>query len=107
MGDPNNSFEDCNQPNGYVANADDECPNDELNACLITSINFHSGESKRLFPNPTNGIIKISKNSTWKLVNINGTILSSGEGDIIDLTNISSGVYIIIIGIEHYKVIKN
>ena len=59
-----------------------------------------------LFPNPTNDFINISENSTWKLVNINGSLLSKGEGQIIDLTNIPSGVYVIIIGIEHFKVIK-
>ena len=77
-------------------------PNDD---CTITSVNSQINDSIYLFPNPTSDFINISKNSTWKLVNINGSLLSKGEGQIIDLTNIPSGVYVIIIGIEHYKVI--
>ena len=79
-------------------------PNDD---CTITSVNSQINDSIYLFPNPTNDVINISENSTWKLVNINGSLLSKGEGKIIDLTNIPSGVYAIIIGIENYKVIKN
>jgi len=78
-------------------------PNDD---CTITSVNSQINDSIYLFPNPTNDFINISESTTWKLVNINGSLLSKGEGEIIDLTNIPSGVYVIIIGIEHYKVIK-
>lgn len=78
-------------------------PND---SCVITSVNSEISNSIYLFPNPTNDFINISESSTWQLVNINGSLLSKGEGEIIDLTNIPSGVYVITIGIKHYRVIK-
>ena len=95
------TLDDCDVCSGGLTGV---VPNDN---CVITSVNSEEKKSIYLFPNPTNDFINISENSTWKLVNINGSLLSKGEGQIIDLTNIPSGVYVIIIGIEHYKVIKS
>ncbi len=36
LGDPDNSIVSCIQPQGFVANADDICPNDPLNDCFIS-----------------------------------------------------------------------
>jgi hypothetical protein len=94
------TIDDCDVCSGGLTGV---VPNDD---CTITSVNSQINDSIYLFPNPTNDFINISENSTWKLVNINGGLLSKGEGEIIDLTNIPSGVYVIIIGIEHYRVIK-
>ena len=94
------TIDDCDVCSGGLTEV---VPNDD---CTITSVNSQINDSIYLFPNPTSDFINISKNSTWKLVNINGGLLLKGEGEIIDLTNIPSGVYVIIIGIKHFKVIK-
>ena len=94
------TIDDCDVCSGGLTGV---VPNDD---CTITSVNSQINDSIYLFPNPTNDFINISESTTWKLVNINGGLLSKGEGEIIDLTNIPSGVYVIIIGIEHYRVIK-
>lgn len=106
LGDPANSVEDCEQPNGYVDNSNDQCPNNQTNICLVTSLKSHSNNKISLFPNPANESINISENSNWKLVDIYGNILSKGEENKIDLANISSGVYVIITGTQSHKIIK-
>ena len=59
-----------------------------------------------MYPNPTNGSIRIKYNSqeisNYEIYNIHGTILKKGsilsEEQLIDISNFSTGIYIIKIG---------
>lgn len=72
------------------------------------STTSHNIAENKLFvyPNPTNGIIKIKLNTreinNYELYNIQGSVLKKGtiqsEEQLIDLSNFSTGVYIIKIG---------
>ena len=48
-----------------------------------------------VYPNPTNGIIKISSNNNleFSVFDINGIIISEGFGNTIDLSSFANGVY--------------
>jgi hypothetical protein len=72
----------------------------------------------RLFPNPTSGIIKISNPNFVKIKKVNiyniygQRLQSKSQNNIIDLSNLSTGVYIIKIEDENgkqgvFKVIKD
>ena len=69
-------------------------------------MNSQINDSIYLFPNPTNDFINISESTIWKLVDVYGAIISNGTGNKIDLTKFHPGVYVIIIGTQSYKVVK-
>lgn len=62
---------------------------------VISSVNNKGNvESIQVFPNPSlDGRFTLSTNSEWEVVNLNGTLISSGETEVINLENQSSGVY--------------
>ena len=51
--------------------------------------------STDVYPNPTHGIIKISpdRNLEFIVFDINGTIISKGFGNTINLSSFANGVY--------------
>lgn len=65
-------------------------------------------ETKQLtiYPNPTSGIIKISKETDWTLFAIDGRYVLSGTGSVIDLENQNRGIYILEVEGEKMRVVK-
>ena len=86
--------------------ADDECPEDASNSCIITSNSSQLENNIHLFTNPANKFINISENSTWEIIDIYGTVLTQGQGNKIDLTSLPSGIYTIKTDSTSHKVIK-
>ena len=77
--------------------------------CLITNVNNSVKTTRDLiYPNPTHGLLTIPEGEKWKLLNVIGVEIQSGENQkTIDLTNYSTGVYYLIVGDETHKIIKD
>jgi len=60
----------------------------------------------QIFPNPTNGLVYLSKNIDYKLYNVVGTLVEQGKGNIIDLSLLSNGIYILESEYNRTKIIK-
>ena len=67
---------------------------DIVNALTLTHATIVK-EEIFVYPNPTNGIIKISpdRNLEFSVFDINGTIISKGFGNTINLSSFANGVY--------------
>tara|TARA_A100001234_G_scaffold105334_1_gene92643 strand:+ start:157 stop:2508 length:2352 start_codon:yes stop_codon:yes gene_type:complete len=67
---------------------------DIVNALTLTNPTIVK-EEIFVYPNPTNGIIKISpdRNLEFSVFDINGTIISKGFGNTINLSSFANGVY--------------
>lgn len=106
LGNPNNSVEDCNQPVGYVANADDDCPEDSADSCVTSSLSNATGSSIVLYPNPIDDNLTISKSCNWKLFDIYGNMLAEGNGTNIEMSQYSTGVYTLVTDSTSHKIMK-
>lgn len=89
----------------------------------VTNDNCRSGSSSKLssfdeqnedelpevflYPNPTEGLIYINKEEKWQLYSAMGNYLFEGTGNVIDLNSVASGVYLVKIGNEYLRIIKN
>ena len=60
----------------------------------------------QIFPNPTDGIVYLSKNIDYKLYNVVGTLIKKGKGNNIDLSLLSNGIYILESEYNRTKIIK-
>ncbi|GIR18154.1 MAG: hypothetical protein CM15mP32_3410 [Flavobacteriaceae bacterium] len=67
---------------------------DIVNALTLTNPTIVKKEIF-VYPNPTNGIIKISRDNNLEFIvfDVNGKTISRGYGDTIDLTSFANGVY--------------
>ncbi|MFD2565493.1 carbohydrate-binding protein [Aquimarina rubra] len=53
-------------------------------------------ESLTLHPNPSKtGVVYLNRSLVWNVYTINGQLISKGTGDMIDLSNIIGGIYIL------------
>ena len=61
-----------------------------------------------VYPNPTNGIIKISPDNKleFSVFDVNGTIILKGYGDTIDLSSFTNGVYFLKVKTQNSSVIS-
>ena len=64
---------------------------------VISAIDESIDEKSKIqvFPNPTSGIVNLSENTTWEVVNLYGVELISGEGSIINMSDMLPGQYFI------------
>ncbi len=61
-----------------------------------------------LFPNPSTERFYLSGYSgSWEVIGLNGKRLLDGEGEVINLVEFPSGIYILRVGDKRYKLIKN
>lgn len=77
--------------------------------CQITTTHLVDSKSIDLdfYPNPTNDIVYLSKKSNWILYNSLGEQVASGIGDNkINITTYKSGLYLLSVEGERYKIIK-
>ncbi len=68
---------------------------------------FIDSKEINLFPNPTNGVIHISRKGPWKVLSISGEVLMAGTHSSIDLRGYSSGIYMVIIQGRAFRVVKS
>lgn len=59
------------------------------------------------YPNPTTGLIRIGKTSSYKLLNAFGQTLESGKSDEIDLSSYPSGIYFLSLHGQTHKITKH
>lgn len=65
---------------------------------LITSLSDKNNAEFAVYPNPTNGVVYLSNEGNWELLNLQGTSLLKGSSSEIDLSGYSYGVYFLKIG---------
>ena len=58
------------------------------------------------FPNPTKGILHLPEVIEWKVFSVTGTLLNSGESNMVDLRTCKEGVYLVFLMGKFHKVIK-
>lgn len=76
--------------------------------CVITGMEGQKNASLSIYPNPTQGIVELSENADWKLLNFLGTELKSSHySNSIDLTAFPEGLYYLLVEGVMYKIIKN
>lgn len=65
--------------------------------------------ANRLYPNPTKGILHLGNSEPvdYTISNLNGQMIQQGKSSSIDMTELPSGSYIILINGKRYKVIKD
>lgn len=77
-----------------------------FDVALITGVNDYYTSKITVFPNPTNGIVHLSKSSEWTLYNLLGEVIENGSGTTISLADQKQGVYWVSIGTNRHKIVK-
>jgi hypothetical protein len=80
-----------------------------VNGTPVLSINYINDNFVSIYPNPTNGIINIAGTEATpdvKIYNLTGSLLQQEKSFTIDISNYSTGVYLIDIAGKKYKVMK-
>lgn len=76
----------------------------------VTNIDELINTSITIFPNPSSDgvfhIINADKTTKWKVCDLNGQTVISGDGGNIDLSNYGNGVYFIQSGNKFSKLVK-
>lgn len=78
----------------------------ESSNCVLTAINSWNSNKVTFHPNPATSTILLSETSTWKIIDVLGNIILTGESDTIDLDLVSSGINFIKIDSNVYKFVK-
>lgn len=73
---------------------------------IITDLNKQFVDRLEGSPNPTTGIINLSKEVDYELLRIDGKLLASGTGATLDLSELSNGLYLLKTREGVIKVIK-
>lgn len=73
---------------------------------VITGINKNRDSKLKAFPNPTEGIINLSDEMEWVLLNALGNEVMSGNSSELDLSVFNSGVYFLKAGHQVIQIIK-
>lgn len=74
--------------------------------CIVTGLNSNSDRELNVYPNPTDSKVFWKTEQTWTLLNLEGTKLLDGKGTQADLSTLSSGIYILQISQQMFKVIR-
>lgn len=67
---------------------------------------LQENENLNIYPNPTSDVVNLSQTKQWMLYSIVGELLQSGESNFIDLSTLSSGVYVLSVEGTIHKIIK-
>ena len=80
---------------------------DIVNALTLTNQTVFK-EEIFVYPNPTNGIVKISSenNVEYRVFDVNGITISRGYGNTIDLSSFANGVYFLKVKKQNSRVIS-
>lgn len=75
--------------------------------CLITASERNvEGEKLALYPNPTTGLVRFSKEGNYKVIGTLGNVILEGNGNMVDLSSFSNGVYVLQLNGEMFRVVK-
>jgi hypothetical protein len=80
----------------------------EFASSTVTALeNSELSDEIEVFPNPSSdGIFKLNKSTNWRVSNLQGSELISGNGTLVDLSAYLSGVYLFTDGSRIIKIIK-
>lgn len=81
-------------------------PTTNPNDCVITGVNELDNTSFQVFPSPTSGQVHLSEEKSWVLYNLFGELISEGTSNEIDLSDDASGMYLIHVDGEVFRIIK-
>ena len=74
---------------------------------VVTSVNEAKDNLLTYFPNPTTGKVHLSEQADYRLLDVYGKELKSGENAVIDLSPFNKGIYFIRTKNQNIRVIKN
>ncbi|MBO9701130.1 MAG: carbohydrate-binding protein [Sporocytophaga sp.] len=75
--------------------------------CVVTGIETFQNLTQDLYPNPTQSKVYMLKVDEWKIVNLEGEVLQSGQKDTeLDLSNYPAGMYYLVTKEKTHKVFK-
>lgn len=66
-----------------------------IDECVMGINHIQKKQDINIFPNPAKDIVYLEENSSWEVFDVYDKLIKSGFGSQLDLTNQSSGVYII------------
>lgn len=67
-----------------------------IEASSLSIADFNADKSLRVYPVPSrNGIFNLSKPKKWKVFSLLGLPVSEGNGNLVDISNHSTGIYIL------------
>ena len=80
----------------------------DVSNAVVTSIFSNVKESDiTVFPNPSeDGIFHMSESQSFKVLDVKGSLIQEGEGDTIDLSSESKGVYILQVGSGQVRLVR-
>lgn len=73
---------------------------------MVTSVKLDQDNEISVFPNPTTSLVYLDKTYDWKLLNVYGALLESGNSNEIQLKEYTSGLYFVVINNQVVQVIK-
>lgn len=74
--------------------------------CIITDLSKEQISTIQVFPNPTNGVVRLSSEIGFEVYNSMGILLLKGKSDEIDLSDLENDVYLLRTDRGVFKVIK-
>lgn len=73
--------------------------------CTITGLSNSIG-NEGVYPNPTTGKVQLSFSSEYEVFDTLGNVLTSGNGNVLDLSGYNTGVYFVKINGEVHRIVK-
>lgn len=107
----NSLSKDCHGDFGGTASIDDcgSCSGGNtgkpVNDC-VTSVEDFEKKSLFIYPNPTTGILNLSKEISWTLVDVLGDKQLQGESNQLSIYDYPPGVYFLLVEGKSYRIIK-
>jgi len=73
---------------------------------ISTALNENNTSYFEIYPNPTTGIVHLTKETKWKLLSLSGANLLNGYSATLDIRQLASGIYFLQIKEVNYKLVK-
>lgn len=74
--------------------------------CVITSVFDSENKDLMVYPNPASDKVNISSESAWSLYAVDGQLLRTGKGTVVDLQEQSGGFYILEVEGQKFRIVK-
>jgi hypothetical protein len=93
--------------NASYTYVDDMCLHSASGNCTAVGVEDALNAKAKLYPNPSvDGLSRIEGATSWEIMDLQGRILKTGAGDIVDGTDLASGTYIVHAGTERWKWVR-